>query len=192
MTVTREEWLNKITNTLRPIFQTVGGEIPEQVRATCGWPSQAARAKKKRRYGECWSSKSSNDGHFEIFVSPLLDDGIEVAGVLVHELCHTVLGVDVGHKAPFKKLATALGLEGKMTSTTIGEDLQVLLTELITDIGPYPHAKLSLKEKKTQGTRMLKVICPDPSCGWSCRTSQKWIDVGTPVCCCGVKMEVAA
>ena len=188
--MTREEWLNKLTDSLRPLFASAGGKIPEQVRTTCGWPSQGAKATKTRRLGECWGAESSGDQHFEIFITPLLDDGNEVAGTLVHELCHAALGIKEGHRAKFKKLATGLGLEGKMASTTVGDDLKITLAKLIEEIGPYPHAKLSLKEKKKQGTRMLKVVCPDPACGWSARTTQKWVDVGLPTCCCGKRMEV--
>jgi len=188
--MTREEWLNKMTDALRPLFLEAGGEIPENVRSTCGWPSQGAKAKKKLRVGECWGAESSDDKHFEIFLSPLLDDGNKVAGVLIHELCHATLGIDVGHKAPFRKLAMALGLEGSMPATTVGEDLQATLAVLVEEVGPYPHAKLVLKGKKTQTTRMHKIVCPDPACGYMVRTSQKWIDLGTPVCYCGTKMEV--
>lgn len=188
--MTREKWLNELTDALRPLFLEAGGEIPEKVRATCGWPSQGAKAKKKQVTGECWDAESSGDQHFEIFITPLLDDGNEIAGVLVHELCHAALGIKEGHRAPFKKLATGVGLEGKMTATTVGEELRLTLAQIIEEIGLYPHAKLSLKEKKVQGTRMLKVTCVDPACGWSCRTTQKWVNIGLPTCCCGKPMEV--
>lgn len=42
---------------------------------------------------------------------------------------------------------------------------------------------------KKQATRMIKVCCP--GCGYTIRTTQKWIDVGLPTCCCGEEMEVA-
>lgn len=42
---------------------------------------------------------------------------------------------------------------------------------------------------KKQSTRMLKVICP--GCGYTVRTTQKWIDIGLPTCPCGEEMEVA-
>ncbi len=187
--MTREEWLNKLTDALRIVFQAAGGEIPENVRSTCGWPSQGAKAKKKRRLGECWDAESSGDQHFEIFISPLMEDGGEVAGTLVHELCHAALGIEAGHKAPFKKLATALGLEGKMTATTVGEELQMLLAQLIEEIGPYPHAKLVYSSSpKKQTTRMVLVRCPKLECGYQVRTTKKWIEIGVPTCPCGEKM----
>jgi len=188
--VTREQWLIDITNILRPLFSEAGGEIPEQVRITCGWPSQGAKSEKKRTLGECWGSDNSDDEHFEIFISPTLDDGAEVAGVLVHELVHACVGIKAGHRAPFKKLATAVGLEGLMTATEVSDELAPTLDALVKSVGVYPHAKITFDNKKKQGTRMLKVVCPDPACGWSARTTQKWIDVGLPTCVCGTKMEV--
>lgn len=189
--MTREEWLNQLTDDLRPAFLEAGGEIPEKVRATCGWPSQSAKAKKNRRIGECWGAESSDDKHFEVFISPVLDDVIEVAETLVHELVHTVVGVDAGHRAPFRRLAVAMGLEGKMTSTHAGEALRAKLEAMTARLDPYPHAKLIFsKGKKTQSTRMLKVQCPDPACGYQVRTTRKWIEIGLPTCFCGTKMEV--
>ncbi len=186
---TREDWLTKLTDALRPAFLEAGGELPENIRVTCGWPSQGAKAKKNRRLAECWGPEASDDDHFEIFISPTLDDAVEVGGILVHELAHAAVGVEAGHKAPFHRVAVAMGLEGKMTATTSSEPLVQRLQSLTDKIGLYPHAKLSFKKKKTQGTRMIKVQCPDPACGYQVRTTQKWIDIGLPTCFCGIKME---
>jgi hypothetical protein len=35
-------------------------------------------------------------------------------------------------------------------------------------------------------SRLKKVICPD--CGYTIRTTAKWIKVGLPTCCCGALM----
>lgn len=188
--MTREDWLNQMVDLLRNDFLEAGGELPENIRVTCGWPSQGAKAKKKRRIGECWGDDRSDDGHFEIFISPLLAEHVEVGAVLVHELVHTAVGIEAGHKAPFRKVATAMGLEGKMTATSPSKELEESLTLVAAEIGRYPHAKLTFSNKPpTQGTRMIKVQCPDPGCGYILRTTQKWIDVGLPTCCCGKQME---
>ena len=188
-TMTREAWLNRLTDDLAPIFKEAGSEIPEKVRVTCGWPSQGAKAKKNRRIGECWGPESSDDKCFEVFISPTLDNAINVAETLVHELVHTAVGIEFGHRAPFRRVATAVGLEGKMTATNAGETLKTALLEMTDTIGQYPHAKLTFKKKKVQGTRMIKVQCPDPACGYQVRTTRKWIDIGLPTCFCGTKME---
>ena len=185
--MTREDWLLRLTDALRPMFLEAGAEIPDKVRATCGWPSKSARPSKNRRIGEAWSDKCSADEHHEVFISPCLADPIEVAGVMVHELVHTAVGVTAGHKAPFKHVAQALGLEGKMTATIVGEPLRDRLMQITGEIGDYPHAVLDMSGAKKQSTRQLKLECP--LCGYICRTTAKWIEVGTPTCVCGTPME---
>jgi hypothetical protein len=186
--MTREDWLKKLTDALRPDFVEIGSPIPEKVRSACGFPSKSALAAKTRRIGEAWSCESSDDKTFETFVSPLLGDAVEVAATQVHELVHCCVGLNAGHKGPFKAVAKAIGLEGKLSETHAGEKLKARLEELIAQIGPYPHAKLVHSNRpKKQTTRMLKVTCPD--CGCICRMTAKWIeDCGCPTCACGGQM----
>jgi hypothetical protein len=183
---TREEWLLKATDELKPAFLETGAEIPEKVRVTCGWPSHGGRATKKRVMGECWPPEKSRDGHWEIFISPVDANSIEVLGTLIHELTHAAVGLDKGHKAAFRAAATAIGLEGKMTATEVGKDLAERLHALAEEIGEYPHAALDPSQKTTQSTRMLKIQCP--ACGWMARTSKKWMELGLPTCACGEQM----
>jgi hypothetical protein len=185
MTKTREEWLVAATNILRPDFENVYTPIPEKVRVTCGWPSKSGRAKKKRVVGEAWPATCSEDGYAEVFIAPTIT-GIEALATLVHELIHTATPGE-GHRGKFRTAALGLGLEGRMTETHAGPALIVCLQAIIEKLGTYPHAVLTPKEKKTQGTRMLKLLCP--ACGYLARTSQKWINLGTPTCACGQKME---
>jgi hypothetical protein len=186
---TRESWLLACIELLKPDFQAIGANVPEKLRASCGWPSKSGLAKKKRRIGEAWSAKCSGDETFEVFISPVLKDGRPVLATLVHEIVHCAVGVEEGHKGPFKKIALAIGLEGKMTETTAGETLLKRLDEIIAEVGPYPHAELtSSNAPKKQTCRQLKVICKE--CGCICRMSRKAIDeVGCPTCACGGVME---
>ena len=188
---TREEWLVAATNLLRSDFEAVDAEIPEKVHVTCGWPSKGGRPGKKQAVGECWKPECSEGGYTEMFINPTIGEGVEALEVLTHELVHTAVGTECGHKGEFRTVAKALGLEGKMTSTSAGEDLLVRLRAIEKELGTYPHAKLTPTHKKTQSTRMLKILCG--SCGWSARTSQKWIDLGLPTCACacGKLMEEA-
>ena len=185
--MTREEWLGKMVARLRPEFEKKGATVPKKVRASCGFPSKSALANKARRLGEAWSDKNSEDQSWEVFISPLLKDSIEVAGILVHELVHTAVGIECGHRGPFKRVAVAMGLEGKMTATTAGEQLKSLLTAITDKSGPYPHARLVASNRpKTQTTRMHLVKCPQ--CGYQVRTTRKWLEVGVPTCPCGSEM----
>lgn len=183
---TREAWLNAMTDLLRPDFPE-DAALPDNIRMTCGFPSQGGRPGKRQALGECWPSDNSEDDHFEVFITPMRHDSVVVSGILVHELIHAAVGCDCGHRGAFRTVALTLGLEGKMTETSVGEKLESLLQDHVERLGPYPHASLSLSEKPPQSTRMKKIECPE--CGYMVRASQKWIDVGVPTCPCGTEMK---
>jgi hypothetical protein len=82
-----------------------------------------------------------------------------VLATLVHELVHASVGTECGHKGPFRTLALALGLAGKMTATVAGPELLALLGALALELGPYPHARIDLTSRPKQGTRLVKVAC---------------------------------
>jgi hypothetical protein len=179
----REAWLHAVANGMREAFKQHGYPIPEKVRLTCGFPSVRAVAARNRRIGECWSSSNSADEHHEILISPVIADSMRVAGILCHELIHAAVGLDKGHKGPFRKLAIALGLEGKMTSTTEGPAFIRLATPILDAAGPYPHAGLAAMSngRKKQTTRLIKCECEE--CGYIARVAQKWLDdAGPPHC----------
>jgi hypothetical protein len=106
-----------------------------------------------------------------------------VAATLVHELCHAALDCEGGHGAPFKRLASAVGLEGKPTATHAGPQLEQRLNALCRQLGEYPHATLDIASRPRQGTRLLKCICP--GCGYTARITRQWIKQGLPTCPCG-------
>jgi hypothetical protein len=123
----------------------------------------------------------------QLYVSPVVQEEVAPQGVLsilVHEVVHGVVGNEEKHGPVFKKCALAVGLEGKMTETVAGEKLTAASKEWLAKLGPYPHAVLELSKRPTkkQGTRMLKCECAE--CGYTVRTSQKWLDVGVPICPC--------
>jgi hypothetical protein len=187
-TVIREDWLQQMIDLLRSDFDGIGAPLPEKIRVSCGFPSKSALANKARRIGECWGVESSEDKSFQVFVSPLLKESVEVTATLVHELVHTAVGIECKHRGKFPKVAKAIGLEGKMTATTAGDALKVRLRVLIDDLGEYPHARLVASNRpKTQTTRMLKVACKE--CGCVVRMTRKWLDdAGLPTCGCGGAM----
>lgn len=184
----REQWLLKLVDKLRPDFDRAGFPLPEKIRASCSWPSKSALAQKKRRIGEAWSADCSGDQHFETFISPTLQDPIQVGATLAHELVHCAVGLKERHGPVFRKCALAIGLEGKMTATTAGPALAERLHALVTKLGPYPHAELKHSNAPPkQTTRMIKVECND--CGCICRMTRKWLEeAGAPTCACGGNM----
>lgn len=182
---TREEYLEAAVTRLKREFTAKGYEVPA-VRVSCGWPHIGGTKKKGRTMGQCWPSESATDGIIQIFVSPYIEEPLEEFGVLpvlVHELCHAAVGTGEGHNKVFGKCARAVGLQGKLTSTTAGDNLMEFLKAVSEGLGDYPHARLDLTKAPTkkQTTRMLKAECEQ--CGYTVRLSQKWVDdVGAPHC----------
>ena len=182
---TREEWLNEAVHALRPLFDEIGAADYPKLRVSVGFPKGGRKA-----IGQAWPAEASSDETGEVFISPELDHltNFGVVDTLLHELVHIIDGNENGHRGPFKTMVKALGLSGKMTATFAEGALEDRLLELVAPLGPYPHAKLSNRKVKKQTTRMLKGLCG--GCGFTCRTTQKWLDeVGTPTCACGTEME---
>lgn len=175
----REQWLTLAVEGLldRVFIPAHQPYDPSTIRVSCGWPSKHATGARIRALGQCWARQVSRDHHNEIFISPILDDGLKVLGVLCHELCHAVDDCKNGHKAAFKRIAIDIGLtSGKPKEVMPGPELDECLNELLADLGPYPHARLdpSANETKKQSTRMVKLECG--SCGCVIRTTRKWLD----------------
>lgn len=179
----REAWLVAAIDELRPLFDAIDAPAyPEKLRVSCGWPKGGGR----KAIGQCFPSGWSKDGFVEMFISPELDDPLEVLATLVHELIHALDNCESKHRGFFRKTAIAIGLEGKMTATVAGEALLHKLNDVLARLGTYPHSQLRKELIKKQGTRMVLVKCP--KCGWQCRTTKKHIDVGVPTCFCGTKL----
>lgn len=188
---TREGWLVSAINALGAgIFADAAITLPA-VRVSVGWPG--GRGKKNTVIGQCWNTSAAADGVAQLFISPVLDDAARVLDVLIHEMIHAVDDCQNGHKGPFAKMAKRVGLTGKMTATVASPELAERLASLAEELGAYPHAALtnggSTSGPKKQGTRMLKVECPED--GYTIRTTAKWLEVGLPVCPCGTEMVQA-
>lgn len=179
--MTREEWLIKASEELtRTVLKNQ--KLPKY-RVSCGFPHKKAFSVKQRALGECWGSEVSNDTHYEIFISPVLAEANAVLGVLVHEMIHAIVGTKAGHGPVFKKLAKAIGLEGKMAATVPSPDLAISLRAIADTLGKYPHAEIVvIKTTKPKKSSVIKLLC---TCGYLLRTSKTWLERGLPTCCCG-------
>ena len=180
---TREEWLMAAVAELRPFFDTIhtfkGGQLPERIRVTCGFPSGGNRG---NVVGECVSPDRSKDDHWEISIHPRMDDPRSVFAVLVHELVHTMPHC-FNHGKNFRICAAAVHLDapsGNWKSTEAGATFDATYGEIIDSLGKYPHASLGLGAKPKQKTRLLKAVCP--TCGYTIRLTQKWASQGLPTC----------
>ena len=187
----REAWLGKaavVLNRELLIPSKIG--TPEKLHISVGFPAGGRRGKGAHRIGECWQPAASADKHTEIFIHPEVDNPSEVLAILLHELLHASGIWD--HGKGFKDAATKVGLTGKMTATVAGETLTGRLKDMLRDLPPYPHAALNMSEGKTtapkkQSARMIKCECGH--CGYSVRTTRKWLDIGNPVCPCGEELQ---
>lgn len=179
--MTREDWLTKAVAALGPVFAAAGATIPDNLKVSCGFPGTGRAAKSSRRttIGECWAPEVAG-GYWQIFVSPVIDEPVAVLGSLVHELIHSCVGLKCGHRGAFKSLFVKLGMAGKATECTPGPELRDELEQIVAFLGEYPHAEIDFTKRKKQKTRMIKLVCP--TCGYTVRTTQKWVDQGMPWC----------
>lgn len=181
---TREQWLNKMLHThIAPLLARHGATVPADCKVSVGFPGGGSA---RKRIGECWPRIRSSVGVNEIFLNPSVKSVTLLVEVLVHEAIHAADDCQHGHKGFFAKTARAVGLEGKMTATHAGTVLREWIESKIEAMGPMPYGSLNLDGRKKQTTRMVKVICTE--CGYTLRTTQKWIEVGLPTCCCGGEM----
>lgn len=185
----RQLWLQEVTEELRERFHLVGYQIPDEVRASIGFPSAGLRGK---AIGECWATEASTDAHAEIFLIPTLDDPARIVDVLAHELVHATVGHEAKHGKVFRKCALAIGLEGKMTSTVAGEAFKRWIADMLARIGEYPAGSLNAMTtgRTKQKTRLLKAECG--ACGYTVRVTRKWVEeAGAPHCPHHGEMEMA-
>jgi hypothetical protein len=162
--MTREEWLQTATSQLRPMFQDAGKPLPDHVHISIGFAS------KRKRIGECWSQSASADARHHIFLSPIHANDLALLETLVHELCHAALPPKTGHRKPFQRLASAVGLTAPWTSTGSTPELVERLNALIQSIGPSPHATLRADQlPKKQSTRLRLFEC---GCGVKVRVAR--------------------
>lgn len=182
----REGWLTELAKRCETYFK---GLALAPYRLTCGWPSRSALPSKSVRIGECHGAKSSKGGTHELFISPLLDKPVEVAGVVCHEMAHVAAGIDAKHGKGFKKVCDHIGLTaGKPTTAGPGPYLLTQLDKLCGKLGPYPHSAMIPGRKVTKAGSEVRLVCV---CGCRVVMSMKWfVEVGAPTCGCGELLKL--
>lgn len=173
----REEWLMEAVEQIKPIFERVGYQIPP-VRVSIGFPSTGSKG---RHLGQCWSTKSSEDGLNQIFLAPHLETPVEYLDTLVHELVHAVDNCSSRHGAGFKKIAKDIGLTGPMRSAGAGEILMKDLVRISGLLGNFSHGKLSVPRAASNvGIKRPGAICS--KCGYEVVMLKKFLSLGPPIC----------
>lgn len=174
--LSRENWLKSAVNSLIPRFSNVGFAIPP-VKVSCGFP---ASSNPRTTLGQCWPKGSSGDGVNEIFISPKIEDPVDVLDTLVHELCHAVDDCFSGHGLDFKSIANSVGLEGPARSSKAGEELRLHLSVVAQSLGSYPHKSLVFHSRPKGASRQSKAKCG--TCGFEVKLVKKWLSYGAPIC----------
>lgn len=184
---TREGWLSDFIAIIKPRLAEKGYTVPAKIKIACGFPVGSRGGKKI--HGQCIAPVASADGTTEMFVSPTLSEPVTVMGVALHEAGHACVGVEAGHGPKFKAFCSALGLVGKATEAMPGPETERWLREEILPLlGAYPHASVDPSQRKKQGTRMIKLVCPET--GYTVRTTKKWLAHGVPTSPAGCEMVV--
>ncbi len=180
--MTREEWLTAAIIELQDWFTAKANVTIPKVRVSVGFPAGARGSSNQHVIGECWATSQTADNISAVFVSPVIDDTVRVLDVLTHELVHATAGTACGHKGEFARIARAVGLEGKLTSTKAGPELEAELARIGKYLGDYReiHGKIDPNMRKKQGTRMLKAWCPD--CEFVARVTAKHADCVAHYC----------
>ncbi len=175
--ITRELWLQNAVDLVSPIFKNKGYTIPK-IQVSCGFPSTGNKSK---HVGQCWGRSSTNDGTNQLFISPVLDEPVQVLDTLVHELVHSVDDCAHHHGPEFKKIATDVGLQGLMREASAGPWLQEQLTGIARQLGKYPHSKINLAHSSSKKTGPRpRAKCK--KCGYEVTPLKKWLYMGPPLC----------
>lgn len=210
----RETWLNEMASRMAPRFAELGFPLPK-FRVTVGFTS---KGRTNKVGGQCWDSRCSADGTFEVIIGIGLDDSMTVAAILAHELTHAAVGLNEGHKGKFAQVMASLGMQRPFTQSIPGDATREWIAPLIDELGTLPHARLNFEGvtmtpagpmrggadgegqgdddtpnhsgPKKQSTRLLKCECE--TCGYTVRTTAKWLEVGPPHCPEHGAMQVAA
>lgn len=184
----REGWLTEIAKRMEEVFSIKRYRL-KPYRLTCGWPCRMPLSLRGRRIGECHPPSTSKGGVSEIFISPLLEDPLEVAGVVAHEMIHVIAGNEAGHKGPFIKVCREMGMVGKPTSASPGPTLNNHIQLILDKVGAYPHTALTPTGRRVVvRSRSVRLKC-ECGCAVSIKTEDAE-DYGLPTCGCGLPFRL--
>lgn len=158
----RESWMMRAIPFLKERMIKAGSPDFANPLVSMSLPSKGAFMGKRQRIGECWDKKAAKSGkQSTVLISPILEKPVDILAILLHELIHSALGGKEGHGKNFKRLALAVGLEGKMRATVAGVELTAWLTDLAKTLGPFHHDPLTNYRSpvKKQTTRQRLYQC---------------------------------
>lgn len=161
----REAWLKSAVQELEPMLKLDGAvSMPDQWAVSVGFPKGAF--KNNPSIGECWDPSVSESNVTNMFISPVLDDLHSILATLLHEMVHAAVGLKHKHTGEFRRVARAVGLEGKLTATfvTEGTELYKNFTDIITALGAYPGTAMTVKKAEKKPYFLVRLASPnDPT-----------------------------
>lgn len=162
MSETREQWLDRAVEFLKPIVEKEEGvKVPDKIMVGVGFPKGGTA----RAIGQCFDPVCTADGTVHIFVSPVIEDVVQVLHVLLHEIIHATVGCECGHRGAFVKMVKAVGLVGRPTATYAeeGSELHAKLVGIADQLGKYPHVVLqpNTKTKRPAAGGWVKLTSPE-------------------------------
>ena len=100
--------------------------------------------------------------------------------LILHELIHIAVGLDVGHTGDFRKLALAVGLKRPLEEATPSDELHdMLIDDVWSRIGEYPGVStkpetLDVPGARKQKNRQRKYVCAN--CGRIIRAAGEYLN----------------
>lgn len=180
----REAWLTALALRAGRYLSASCTESDEEpvVRLSCGFP--ATQGRRKVAAAQILAPQHSADDTAELLVSPVVDDAVQVARLVLPLL----LCAYTGDYRQGNAWADAVR-RAHLDRDTLPEWAYVLLEGL----GAYPHAAVTLPPVATQSTRLLKAVCDGNGehAAFIVRLSARTFDMGAPLCgVCHAAMEL--
>lgn len=144
---TREEWLERAVELMRPLLTPASIKLGKYTVAT-------GPCSGRHTLGLCFNGCVATDGETRhIIIDISIGEPVEVLATLLHEMIHACLPDEVHHNGPFVVAMKAVGLTGKPTATKAGPELRDRLERIATRLGKYPHIPIPKVNKKTKKKR---------------------------------------
>ena len=178
----REQWLQKLAASALPKISSrleMADEEPA-VKLSCGFPAQ--QGKRNQVGAQLIPPAASDEFNAEIFVSPTIAEKSAVIGLVMPLLVAAATG-DFKQGREYKSALSRVGLNGST--------LPQWAATIADRMPDYPHAAITIPDRKKQTTRLIKVACLNDN--YICRVSRSTVDaMGCPICpACRAEMVVA-
>ena len=177
----REQWLQKLAASALPKISSrleMADEEPA-VKLSCGFPAQ--QGKRNQVGAQLIPPAASDEFNAEIFVSPTIAEKSAVIGLVMPLLVAAATG-DFKQGREYKSALSRVGLNGST--------LPQWAATIADRMPDYPHAAITIPDRKKQTTRLIKVACLNDN--YIARVSRSTVDaMGSPYCpACGNAMVV--